>query len=108
MDGRSKNKGFLLLDTLWACTLLALGSLLFCGHWTVLVRLLARQEAVEQASRVALACLYHKENELAAEPGFTVESTVEPAGLSGVTLRKVTVYGPEKNVLCTFARFEET
>ena len=108
MANNRKEKGFFLMDTLWACTLLSLGSLLFCGHWAVLAMLLDRQQLVEQAGSTAMAWLYHKEAVVDPVPGLTVESSVEPMAIAGVVLRKVTVYGPGKNELCTFARFEKT
>lgn len=102
-----KQKGLFLVDTLWACTLLAFGSLLFCQHWAVLVRLLARQKQVEQASASAVACLYHKEYLVDGSQGFTMEAETEATGLGGICLRKVTVYGTGEKRICTFARFEK-
>ncbi len=95
----------MLLDALWACTILSLGSVLFCQHWALLMKLLVRQQQVEQAARVAMACLNQVEPAQELARGFTFQVSREPTAMAGVTLRKVTVYGSGEKSLCTLARF---
>lgn len=97
----------MLLDALWACTILSLASLLFCQHWALLLRLLVRQQQVERAAQVAIACLNQLEQDPGATQEFTVEVSQEPAAMAGVVIRKVTVYGTGEKSLCTFARFTQ-